>query len=179
MGIVRFLVPDPRSGPSMTMAAVRLLAVAPALSAYLHPSAHRSRLDHTRMSAVDGESMAPLPAGLEKQVLRSGEAFRGEAEKLATLILKPKRTDDKTASLVPLVADQSYSIHKIDTRVCNQEVHRPPHAHSPAQPAHPPRPHSDPASFPPFGRCGTSRRSGRCWLVRSGGALSGGARCTA
>ena len=62
----------------MTMAAFQavrllgtLLAVAPALSAYLHPSAHRSRLDHTRMSAVDGESMAPLPAGLEKEVLRS------------------------------------------------------------------------------------------------------------
>ena len=162
------------------MAAVRLLgtqlAVAPALSAYLQPSARRSRLDHTRMRAVDGESMAPLPAGLEKQVLRSGEAFRGgtltrgEAEKMATLILKPKRTHDETASLVPFVADQFYSIHKIDTRVCNQEVHRPPHAHSPAQPAHPPRPHSDPASFPPFGRCGATRRSGRCWLVRSGGA---------
>ena len=157
----------------MTMAAVvRLLAVAPALSAYLLPSARRSRLDHTRMRAVDGESMAPLPAGLEKQVLRSGEAFLGEAEKMATLILKPKRTHDETASLVPFVADQFYSIHKIDTRVCNQEVHRPPHAHSPAQPAHPPRPHSDPASFRlrPFGRCGTSRASGRCRLVRSGGA---------
>ena len=160
----------------MTMAAVRLLgtllAVAPALSAYLLPSARRSRLDHTRMRAVDGESMAPLPAGLEKQVLRSGEAFLGEAEKMATLILKLKRTHDETASLVPFVADQFYSIHKIDTRVCNQEVHRPPHAHSPAQPAHPPRPHSDPASFRlrPFGRCGTSRASGRCRLVRSGGA---------
>ena len=140
----------------MTMAAVvRLLAVAPALSAYLLPSARRSRLDHTRMRAVDGESMALLPAGLEKQVLRSGEAFRGEAEKMATLILKPKRTHDETASLVPFIRDQFYSIHKIDTRdtrVCNQEVHRPPHAHSPAQPAHPPRPHSDPASFPPFRR---------------------------
>ena len=169
--VVRFLVPHPRSGPSMTMAAVvRLLAVAPALSAYLHPSARCSRPDHTRMSAVDGESKAPLPAGLEKQVLRSGEAFGGEAEKMATLILKPKRTDDETASLVSFVADQFYSNHKIDTRVCNQEVHRPPHAHSPAQPAHPPRPHSDPASLPPFGRCGTSRARGRCRLARSGGA---------
>lgn len=60
----------------MTMAAVRLLAtlllaVVPALSAYLHPSARRSRLDRTRMNVVDGESMASLPAGLEKEVLRS------------------------------------------------------------------------------------------------------------
>lgn len=59
----------------MTMAAAvrllgTLLAVAPALSAYLHPSARRSRLEHTRMSAVDGESMASLPAGLDKEVLR-------------------------------------------------------------------------------------------------------------
>ena len=70
--VVRYYLPG---RVVVTMAAVRLLgtllAVAPALSAYLHPSARRSRLDHTRMSAVDGESMAPLPAGLEKQVLRS------------------------------------------------------------------------------------------------------------
>ena len=59
----------------MTMAAAvrllgTLLAVAPALSAYLHPSARRSRLERTRMSAVDGESMALLPAVLDKEVLR-------------------------------------------------------------------------------------------------------------
>ena len=103
-------------------------------------------------------------------MLEPDEAVLGEAEKMATLILKPKRTHDETTSLVPFIRDQFYSIHKIDTRVCNQEVHSPPHAHPPAQPAHPPRPHSDPASFPPFGRCGTSRTRGRCRQARSGGA---------
>ena len=105
----------------MTLAAVRLLAVAPALSAYLHPSARRSRLDHTRMSAVDGESKAPLPAGLEKQVLRSGEAFRGEAEKMATLILKPKRTDDETAYTL-----ETRPPRHVTPNACHSKTERPP-----------------------------------------------------
>eukprot|EP00964_Phaeocystis_antarctica_P033395 scaffold18948_cov57-Phaeocystis_antarctica.AAC.2 len=50
---------------------LRLLAVAPALSAYLLASAPRGSLHHARMSLVDGESVAALPAGLEKEVLRS------------------------------------------------------------------------------------------------------------
>ena len=48
-----------------------LLSVAPALSAYLLASAPRGSLHHARMSLVDGESVAALPAGLEKVVLRS------------------------------------------------------------------------------------------------------------
>ena len=53
------------------MMTLRLLAVAPALSAYLLASAPRGSLHHARMSLVDGESVAALPAGLEKEVLRS------------------------------------------------------------------------------------------------------------
>ena len=86
-------------------------------------------------------------------MLEPDVAFLGEAESAATLILKSDRTTEETASLVPFIRDQFCSIHKIDTRVCNQEVHHPPHAHPPpAQPAHPPRPPSEPASVSPFSR---------------------------
>jgi len=90
--------------------------------------------------------------GADGAMLKPDIAFLAEAENAATLILKAKRTTEETDSLVPFIRDGFYSIHKIDTRVCNQEVHRPPHAHPPAQPEDPPRPPSDPASFPPFGR---------------------------
>ena len=53
------------------MMTLRLLAVAPALSAYLLASAPRGSHHHGRMSLVDGESVAALPPGLDKEVLRS------------------------------------------------------------------------------------------------------------
>ena len=66
---------DPQNGGLLDavvrMMTLRLLAVAPALSAYLLASAPRGSLHHARMSLVDGESVAALPAGLEKEVLRS------------------------------------------------------------------------------------------------------------
>ena len=88
----------------------------------------------------------------DRAMLEPDAAFVDKAEEAATLILKSNRTAEETAALVPFIRDGFYSIHKIDTPVCNQEVHRPPHAHPPAQPEDPPRPPSDPASFPPFGR---------------------------
>ena len=76
------------------------------------------------------------------------ETYFDKAENAATLILKSDLTVEEAASLVPFIRDQFVSIHTIDTRVSNQEVHYPPHAHPPpAQPAHPSRPPSDPASI--------------------------------
>ena len=75
------------------------------------------------------------------------ETYFDKAETAATLILKSDRTTEEAAEVKPFIRDLCVSIHTIDTRVSNQEVHHPPHAHPPpAQPAHPSRPPSDPAS---------------------------------
>ena len=46
-----------------------------------------------------------------------------QANHSATLLLKPDRTPAETASLVPFVTAQFLSIHSIDTRTSNVEVH--------------------------------------------------------
>ena len=46
-----------------------------------------------------------------------------QANHSATLLLKPDRTDAETASLVPFVATSFVSIHSIETRTSNVEVH--------------------------------------------------------
>ena len=75
----------------------------------------------TKLVDADGASLEP------------DESVFDEAEIAARLLLNPRRTHEQTDSLVPFIRDQFYSIHKIDTRVCNQEVHRRPHAHPPAK----------------------------------------------
>ena len=83
----------------------------------------------------------------DRAMLEPDVAFFGKAETAAKLILKPDRTTEETAELKPFIRDLCVSVQTTDTRVSNQEVHHPPHAHPPpAQPAHPPRPPSDPAS---------------------------------